>query len=72
VSFTTIIVVYIAAKKEAGYNHTLCPRSRPIYIVNIYRDLNLTSKLAKLGLYISGPGRVSGVVRPQNRRLYHG
>jgi hypothetical protein len=64
VSFIIIMAVYIAIKKEAGYNYIFYPRSRPIYIISIYRDLNLTSKLAKLGLYISGLGRVSGIVRP--------
>jgi hypothetical protein len=72
VSFTAIIAVYIAAKKKARHNHTLRPRSRPTYIVSVHGDLNLTSKLAKLGLQIGGPGRVSGAVGPQNRRPHHG
>jgi hypothetical protein len=72
VSFTAIMAVRITAKKEARHNHILHPRSRPTYIVSAHGDLNLTSKLAKLGLQIGGPGRVGGAVRPQNRRPHHG
>jgi hypothetical protein len=72
VSFTAIMAVRTAAKKEARHNHTLRPRSRPTYTVSAHGDLNLTSKLAKLGLQIGGPGRVGGAVGPQNRRPHHG
>jgi hypothetical protein len=66
------MAVRTAAKKEARHNHTLRPRSRPTYTVSAHGDLNLTSKLAKLGLQIGGPGRVGGAVGPQNRRPHHG
>jgi hypothetical protein len=66
------MAVRTAAQKEAGHNYTLRPRSRPTYTMCAHGDLNLTSKLAKLGLQIGGPGRVGGAVGPQNRGPHHG
>jgi hypothetical protein len=71
-TFTAVIAVRITSTKEARHDYIYRLYTRPSYIIYIPRSVNLTSKLAKLSLYIRRPGRVSNMAGPQDRQAAGG
>ena len=64
--FTAITAGGTASSKLSGYGHAFSPRSASLGTVATFRDMDLTSHLAKQCLHIGGPRRRLSAARTQD------